>query len=238
MARMVVSLQDLVRSHTLAALPDELIARARQIGEDLWHGWRAIFLPFAILGLFALPMGAGWAAGPAVLRVLAHLTFAHSPSWSLYYLELQPMLAFRPGLGLGSAAPRVRPWLGPSRLAELAVLVALTAALPLAFLDLRASRRTLEHRQAYMRGFAALLRQIPASKAIVFVRYLPTHNVHGSLIVNEPHLARARAWIVYDRGPDNVRLLALAPDRTPYLYDEATNEVGALAPATPSRGRP
>jgi hypothetical protein len=238
MARMVVSLQDLVRSHTLAALPGELIARARQIGEDLWHGWRAIFLPFAILGLVALPMGAGWAVGTAVLMVLAHLTFAHYPSWSLYYLELQPMLAFLTGLGLGVAAPRVRPWLGTTRLAELAVLVALTAALPLAFLDLRASRRTLEHRQAYMRGFAALLRQIPASKAIVFVRYLPTHNVHGSLIVNEPDLARARAWIVYDRGPDNVRLLAFAPDRTPYLYDEATNAVGALAPATPSRGRP
>jgi hypothetical protein len=235
MARMVVSLQGLVRSHTLAALPGELIARVRQIGEDLWHGWRAIFLPFAIFGLFVLPPGAGWAVGTAALVVLAHLTFTHYPSWSLYYLELQPVLAFVTGLGVGVAARRVALWLDSARLARLAVLLIFVAALPLAFLDLRASRRTLQHRQAYMRGFTALVHQIPAPKAIVFVRYLPTHNVHGSLIVNDPDLARARAWIVYDRGPDNARLVALAPDRTPYLYDEATNTLGALAPPTPSR---
>jgi hypothetical protein len=41
------------------------------------------------------------------------------------------------------------------------------------------------------------------------------------VINNEPDLPRARIWIVYDRGSDNARLLAIARDRTPYLYDEA-----------------
>ena len=228
MERFEEPLKDLVRSHTLAALPGELAQRIGQIGSDLWHGWRAVFLPFAVLGLFALPMAARWALATAALLVLAHLTFAHYPGWSLYYLELQPVLALLTGLGLGVAAPRVDAWLGPGRLTWLALIVC-TAAVPLVVLDLRASRRTLEHRQDYVRGFAALVQQIPASKAIVFVRYLPTHNVHVSLIVNEPDLARAHAWIVYDRGADNARLLALAPDRTPYLYDEATNSLSALA---------
>ncbi len=59
--------------------------------------------------------------------------------------------------------------------------------------------------------------------SIVFVRYAPTHIVHFSLIANEPDLAAAHAWIVYDRGDDNLRLMALAPDRVPYGYDEASH---------------
>jgi hypothetical protein len=228
MERFEEPIKDLVRSHTLAALPGELVQRTRQIGTDLWHGWRVIFLSFAVFGLFALPMAARLALATAVLLVLSQLTFAHYPGWSLYYLELQPVLALLTGLGVGVAAPRLRASLGADRLTWLAVIVG-TAALPLVFLDLRASRRTLEHRQDYVRGFATLVQQIPAAKAIVFVRYLPTHNVHVSLIANDPDLARAHAWVVYDRGPDNARLLALAPDRAPYLYDEATNTLAALA---------
>jgi hypothetical protein len=55
---------------------------------------------------------------------------------------------------------------------------------------------------------------IPVSKAIGFVRYLPSHDVPGSLVVNESDLTRARAWVVYDRAADNARRLALAPERT------------------------
>jgi hypothetical protein len=234
MERFEEPIKDLVRSHTLAALPGELVQRTRQIGIDLWHGWRVIFLPFAILGLFALPTAARLALATAVLLVLSQLTFAHYPGWSLYYLELQPVLALLTGLGVGVAAPRLRASLGADRLTWLAAVLG-TAALPLVFLDLRASRRTLEHRQDYVRGFATLVQQIPAAKAIVFVRYLPTHNVHVSLIANDPDLARAHAWVVYDRGPDNTRLLALAPDRAPYLYDEATNTLAALARPASSR---
>jgi len=32
-------------------------------------------------------------------------------------------------------------------------------------------------------------------------------------------LAEARSWVVYDRGADNDRLAALAPDRKAYLLD-------------------
>jgi hypothetical protein len=60
------------------------------------------------------------------------------------------------------------------------------------------------------------------------VRYEPNHNFHSSLIVNEPDLERARSWIVYDRGPENARLMRLAPDRAAYLFDEATHTLTAL----------
>jgi len=66
------------------------------------------------------------------------------------------------------------------------------------------------------------------------VRYGPRHNEHLSLIANEPYLQSAKAWIVYDRGPDNARLMQRAPDRACYLYDEAA---GALARLQPGRRR-
>jgi hypothetical protein len=46
--------------------------------------------------------------------------------------------------------------------------------------------------------------------------------VHESLIANDPDLASARLWIVFDRGADNKKLAALAPERTLYLFDEET----------------
>jgi hypothetical protein len=46
--------------------------------------------------------------------------------------------------------------------------------------------------------------------------------------MNEPDLAGARIWVVHDRGPDNARLLALAPDRVPYLYDEQSEKLVPL----------
>ena len=48
------------------------------------------------------------------------------------------------------------------------------------------------------------------------------HNPHRSLIENPPDFARARIWVARDRGADDLRLIAVAPDRAPYLFDEAS----------------
>ena len=62
----------------------------------------------------------------------------------------------------------------------------------------------------------------------MFVRYAPDHLIHLSLIRNEPDAARARVWTVYDRGADNERLMRVAPDRVPFLYDEASGKLTRL----------
>jgi hypothetical protein len=36
-------------------------------------------------------------------------------------------------------------------------------------------------------------------------------------------------WIVHDLGPENAKLLALAPDRVPYLYVEERRRLMPLA---------
>jgi hypothetical protein len=69
---------------------------------------------------------------------------------------------------------------------------------------------------------------IPDQRAILFVHYAPSHYVHESLVANDPDLADARLWIVYDRGAEDAKLAALAPDRATYLFDEQTRVLTRL----------
>jgi len=235
MQRFDAEQREMVRSHTVAALPRDLVQRLRQIGDDMWHGWRVVFLPFAVLGLFALSAAGIYAVASAALLIVVHLAFAHPPFWSLYYYELQPVLAFLTALGVAVAAPRVAQWLGNARLSRAVVVVVCSAAFLLAVRDLVVLHRGLARRREYARGFLTLVHRIPEPKAIVFVRYAPDHYIHRSLIVNQPDWERAHAWIVYDRGPDNARLVAIAPDRAPYVFDEATGTLTRLSSPVSSR---
>lgn len=90
------------------------------------------------------------------------------------------------------------------------------------------ARSIRERSTLYHRYFNELVAAIPAPKSIVFVRYRPTHVAHYSLVRNVADIASARAWVVYDRGSDNERLLRLAPDRVPYLFDETELSITPL----------
>jgi hypothetical protein len=80
--------------------------------------------------------------------------------------------------------------------------------------------RRLAMAPGYHASFQRLVQQIPDERAVVFVRYAPSSDVHLSLTNNEPDPASARVWAVHDLGADNLRLLQAAPDRVPYLYEE------------------
>jgi hypothetical protein len=84
----------------------------------------------------------------------------------------------------------------------------------------RQVRTTLAQDHSFYDAFAELLRQIPDQRAIVFVRYADKHPDGLSLVRNVPDLDKAPVWTVYDRGDDNERLIAVAPERVPYLFDE------------------
>jgi hypothetical protein len=91
------------------------------------------------------------------------------------------------------------------------------------------------------RRFEARVAQLPAERAIVFVRYGPRHSPHRSLVVNRADWPTAKAWIVYDRGAENARLSALAPTRQVYLYDQASDRFmempGPTLKASSARGQ-
>ena len=225
--------------HTAANLPKILEERSEAVREDLWGGWRRPLLIFALVGLCFAPREALFAGGVSALLLLAYLCYAHFANWTVYYLEIHPALAFLTAVGIWkvhSVLPAPDAAHGAaSRPGMTATLLAISVALALAAFsipDIRSARSVKQEHTAFRVRFQALIAALP-SRAVVFVRYSPYHDIHRSLIENEADLARARVWLVYDRGLENSRLMRMAPDRSPYLYDEAT---GALVPV--SAGNP
>ena len=230
--------------HTVSALPAIARDRVKMLDRDLFYEWRGGLRIFALIGLLALSVE-GWIALAAfAAQFLFYLSYAHPAWWTMYYVECSPVIAFITALGMarlfgllyrrewasGPVASRLRAALatvrGPGntdvdgrRLTTAGLLVAV-AGLVAAGSVARQVRTTLAQDHSFYDAFAELVRQIPDRRAIVFVRYADKHPDGLSLVRNVPDLDRAPVWTVYDRGDDNERLLALAPERVPYLFDE------------------
>jgi hypothetical protein len=209
------------RRHTVGSLPSALITRARMIGRDMWYEWRGGLAVVAVLGLVGAPTALWVGLGAALVQVLLYLLYAHPARWSLYYIEVLPVLAFATALGVKRILE-----LGAARVASTRSRVATGVALILAlaypaYVTLHQVRAQIEADHAYYDAFAAALPPGPDS-AIVFVRYARSHNDGLSLVRNVPDAAEARIWTVYDRGAENAELLRIAPQRKPYLFDEAS----------------
>jgi hypothetical protein len=246
MARFTELYRGLHAAHTLRAVPRDLFDRLRGIFGDTWGGVRRPLALFAILGLLLLPREGIFALATAALLVLSYIPYAHPWPWSVYYLEIQPSLAFVTALGLWMVICMVtsRRWLArqalPRTVNWAAALATLILAVAFAAPKGRAvvlARQERTRESGYHRRFQELVSAIPEERAIVFVRYKPDHDPHKSLIANEPNLAGAKNWIVYDLGLENSSLMALAPQRTGYIFDESAGLLTPLRagplPATP-----
>jgi hypothetical protein len=195
-----------------AAIPFMLLGRIIGIARDVWGGWRLGLLPFAVVGCVGLGAEGMFALASVALLIALSLCYAHPPGFSLYYLEGEPVLALVTALGVIRVVRAQRVPLVAVGLA--AGLVAATVV------TVTRVRTAVRNDGAYRAAFAALVSGIPDRQAIVFVRYGPSHNANQGLVRNVVDLGHARVWIVHDRGTDDVRLSAQAPERTPYLFDE------------------
>jgi hypothetical protein len=166
--------------------------------------------------------------------VLLYLTFAHADNWTVYYIETEAVTVALVAIGGG----RVLRWIADRR-KESAPLAASRAAFGVVLLavvvfstwsrSLREARGTTRFVSFDQDRFRRQVERL-AGPAIVFIRYAADHDVNKSLIINEYDLERAHAWLVYDRGMDNRRLMALAPGRIPYRYDEERHRLSKLGP--------
>jgi hypothetical protein len=217
--------------HTVAAVPEILSGRLQRIFDDQWGGARRILAPFALVGSLVLTGPGFFALASVALLVVAHLFMAHFFSWTIYYLEAHPVLSFVTALGLcgvlasilAAAFPR-RPRL--SRRVGGLVLFAIAAALALGLAgDAAAAKEERGRDAAVFEDFRERVGLLPEERVIVFVRYGRTPDVHRKLVVNEPDIESAKAWVVHDRGERNAELMARAPGRKAYIYDEATRSL-------------
>jgi len=213
-------------------LPVIFAARAHQVLKDAWGDWLPTFVIFAVIGLFAASRELLFGVGCLASLMAVHLVFAHPVNWSIYYQEAQPALAAITALGVartlaylvrraggGSAVPPkevVAVWI--------AVVLGLGAAVPIVA-DARHKKLKLSE---YHTEFKKRVEALPG-RTIVFVRYSPIHRFYYSLVTNPADLDSAPVWIVHDLGADNQRLIALEPDRTPYLYIEQKKLMVPLA---------
>ena len=239
--------------HTPSNLPWLLPWRLSSLLQATWYGWRLPLLALGLFGLAALARLAPAARLPATCSALLfalHVMHAHSPVWTVFYHESVPVLAFATALGfvalgtrLGTrlatpaAAPVVAPETGGTPPLTMAMrgalaLVTLTLALVVPF-DVATARDDLDSIKRAQREFLAAVDRLPEAKVVVFVKYPASWSGHKSMVDNPPDYARARAWLAYDRGTDNARLMQTAPERAAYRYDAGFETMERLAPIAP-----
>ena len=219
-------LRDIKTEQATAPPATTFFARAGLLMRDAFDGWR---LPFVIAFVIGVVMGgpAAWFAfGTSLLLVIGYVTQAHTADWSIYYLEAYPAIAFVAALGVRTIWRRTPAGrIGVSALPAWAVPLLLVVALTGVAYDTVHARDTLARIAAHTNSFRAGVANLSKTPSIVFVRYAAPErrNMHLSLVANAGDLENATAWIVHDRGADDLRLIAANPGRTPYLYDEAKN---------------
>jgi len=200
---------------------------------DAVAGWRLPFIFAFVVGLVVGGPVAWFAAASALLLVVAHVTQAHTPDWTVYYLEIFPVFAFVAALGMRRIVTEVRRRGGaamnrPIPPAGMGALVG--AALALITLDTRAARATLARVSARTYAFHSGVSALAEKPNIVFVRYAERRNMHLSLVANDGILEGAESWIVHDLGNSNRHLIAANAGRAPYLFDEANNTFTRIVP--------
>jgi len=229
--------RDIHQDHVLSSLPRIFLQRIAGILAWCSEDWR---LGIGTLIVLAALRGRGaerFGVITILLLVLAYLSFAHLPLWTLYYVEVFPILFFLAASELGRllhvvGGTRVNPgpaWPAPVANAACAAAVLL---LPFGVSDVIRVRSAVNLRNTFHRAARAAVDAIPPGRAIVFVRYPPSFDPHLGLTGNAPDFASAERWLVHDLGDArNAELCAAAPGRTPYRLDAATLRVDRLSSA-------
>lgn len=236
-------------AYTPRALPQVFLERGINVARSMWRPPRVILFGFAVIGISALSTEIAFGLTSMLCLLVAYLWFDHAANWIIYYLEPQPVFAMLAALGLWQVIKLIareedRSWIPASAgpvAAGISLCLMLVGASFVKATVYNVHDRTLEL-QRYQRDFLQALETLPSQKAIVFLRYRPGHNPHWSLLYNDPNLEDAKWWIVYDRGPDDWRLMRAAPDRKAFLFDESRNifypmpEIRNSAQAEPGSG--
>jgi hypothetical protein len=219
--------------HTPGVIPAAFYAQGRAAAAAFFTERRHGLLLFAVLGVLASPLELGFALATCASLLLAYTTFAHSPGWTVYAMETQPVCALLAAAGIWAVSAAIgRKWGHGAAIRsgrEPGVQIASWCMLAFVILTIwPTTDAIIRVHVAKASGdvphkmFRQAVDSLPGAKKIVFVRYPKGEGCQQNLIQNNPPLATAESWIVNDRGIDDLRLLRAAPNRVPYLFDVKT----------------
>ena len=209
---------------SVARMPIEYVRRLDRLAADALPPSLSALRYVAPFGLLAAG-GVGVAALASVLLlVLAHITMPHTPNWTIYYLDVFPVVAFgvvvalmRGGAYVVARARGVS-LLQHADVAALASGIALLAAGATMWAPVKVERHGWMRREV---AFRAGLCALPPGPKLVFVTPRPNSSPHHILLDNDPAWRDSDVWVV--RTWDVARhraLLEAAQGRAAYHYDE------------------
>jgi hypothetical protein len=203
------------RQQTLAALPRTTAGRGLAVLKGLFEGVRLPLAVLAIAGLVTMPVPVRFGALSALLLFGAYLPYAHWEGWTVYYLELVPVVAALVGVGAWGIARRLAEARAPLVMTAAAAFITLGGVFGAA----RAREQRLGSRMFVLeRQILELLPRLP-SPGILFVRYSPRIVPNPAIVRNSAHLDREPMWIVHDLGARDDELKRLAPHRATHSLD-------------------
>jgi hypothetical protein len=224
---------------TLTQVPAILVARTKVFLVDLAGPGALIAFLFLAVGAMVVPPEVRFAGASGLLLFAVHSIYAHAPQWSIYYSEALPIAAVLAAAGFAWVSIQVARRFALDNATERCAAVILLAAGIVAWpMPERVAifRLYLEVSREPITRFQEAIASI-SGPAIVFVRYDQQQPLHRSLVENTADFSAAPLWIARDRGDENVRLIAMAPKRAAYIYDERERHIvpfdGSLIAATP-----
>jgi hypothetical protein len=219
------------RDHTVGALPRILADRLGVLLGQISGGWRLLWLPAFLIGLFLVPAAGRVALATVGLLYLCYLLYAHESHWSAYYYESTPIIAFVIAVGL----TRGLQWGSRRSLTMAPLAVAALGILALGWKEI-ASARTIRHNeQRPLREFEDLVERETQGPVLVLIRPDPSTDKHLSLVRNSPDPEAAPVLTARDLGSPQNQILARAhPNRTVLVWDQRSNRLATWpGPATP-----
>lgn len=203
------------RELTLPNLPRVLAQRLLNLAIGWFQAWRLPLIAAAIVGLVAGGTAMRFAAVSAAAHIVAYLTHAHWEKWTLYYLELTPIVAALTGVGLFELARRRVTLPRASLVTGALAVILLVASAP----AVNSWRQRQYVANAYYRAFTERAHALRPQPAIVFVRYPEGRLSYPAVVRNAARIDAEPVWIVHDLGARNADLTRLAPNRAVFHID-------------------
>ncbi|HJQ20543.1 MAG TPA: glycosyltransferase family 39 protein [Gemmatimonadaceae bacterium] len=205
------------QQQSIKRLPLTAYERVVAITAAFYQNWRLPLLVFAIAGLFAMNGPLKFAMLSVLSTFLLHLSYAHYPPWTIYYVETAGAISTLTAVGFWYVAARLN---REDRAIKLAAALATALLFVFGISNWTHWRGDHHARAGFDRLFAREIAKLPSKPAIVFIHYTPRSAQHISVVFNYPDLNAAPVWVVHDLGPRNAELRRLAPNRASYDFDE------------------